>query len=1035
MQTLFKSSIYVRYLLLGIGWTQPVFDTVQAQDTAQDRSQPMSRALIVYRNAASIGPIFARVEEERITQERQSFVKQASFFIKPSMTLYEREKTINAIRELPSEKRDAILQVVREVIRFDSDAFEHVLNIIKNLSQADLIKANHIAASLFTPKISVSTRLRMINVLKDLAITDLDEIKTSLQLLLGPKPRDPYWKRLLDIIDHISLAMLKKFILITGEAVGKYMTALDRMLMASSFAEIPAMEWEDVLHCATKIIPSYMEGIYKVNIITMLGRLSNSERLQALPLIQEWVRPKMAASDQFKIIEAILKLPAAEWGSVLTHAASVIEPTMNAYERLHIIEEMQLLPYNQREEVLPIAKSIITSDMNAYVRAGIISKINAIPPQHREETIPYVRALMAKGQINEGIEDFFDAVSSLASAERQEIINYALPCISEGMQGQHCKRLLEAIKAVPSHERQEVITEALAVREIRKLDSGILIEGIMSIRQQDRKEIIKLAEPFYKKMGYGYQAHILWQAIAEIAAENRAHVLENTRSLIDFPCDYDDFIGIILYLNKLEVTEQKALCEAIIGTYGKVQYATLLQCFSLVPLTAIEDLASRLKAENQEAFSLNYLCKLIRSDADFQTTVFAYWHHLFLQPNEARSKKIAEFILNNVVRLGIYDEHPTVQEAEQIMLLLERSNDPSNPYHFHRQTLKKRQDPVDWSSIQLPVEIVDGYRLTLNPAYLKSLTQETVLFAELPPFNRELLKELDAGIRAKLQANPALASEIAQNYSATYDSLYQGCLGSTLLQNLLNTQGDKEAPVPLTAAKMMAIVNFLGKLPNQASADEILSIQEQTFLQLMASIQHCSTGKEEGIHLYYNNLPSEYKFNGLSTDASDAEKGRQWVNCILQKEIEALLSGTTSYFQALIGMQPHEQVEQASHQARYVKNVIAEEVGLGRFLSFDRHSSCIYQKLINKTKQELIQQFYHHFLPYGLYQAVLSSAQRELPINAKIYTWLAAVLSEPEQQEAWEIDLKSGTTSLTEKGALVLLKKLNILRNPLGSES
>lgn len=54
----------MRYLLLGIAWTQPGCDPAHAQD----HNQSTSKALIVYRSAASIDPIFASLEEESITQ-------------------------------------------------------------------------------------------------------------------------------------------------------------------------------------------------------------------------------------------------------------------------------------------------------------------------------------------------------------------------------------------------------------------------------------------------------------------------------------------------------------------------------------------------------------------------------------------------------------------------------------------------------------------------------------------------------------------------------------------------------------------------------------------------------------------------------------------------------------------------------------------------------------------------------------------------------------------------------------------------------
>ena len=45
---------------------------------------------------------------------------------------------------------------------------------------------------------------------------------------------------------------------------------------------------------------------------------------------------------------------------------------------------------------------------------------------------------------------------------------------------------------------------------------------------------------------------------------------------------------------------------------------------------------------------------------------------------------------------------------------------------------------------------------------------------------------------------------------------------------------------------------------------------------------------------------------------------------------------------ALIGMRPHEIIEQDPHQTRYAKNLIGHTVGLGGHIAFDNYSQTLY---------------------------------------------------------------------------------------------
>jgi hypothetical protein len=145
-----------------------------------------------------------------------------------------------------------------------------------------------------------------------------------------------------------------------------------------------------------------------------------------------------------------------------------------------------------------------------------------------------------------------------------------------------------------------------------------------------------------------------------------------------------------------------------------------------------------------------------------------------------------------------------------------------------------------------------------------------------------------------------------------------------------------------------------------------LSEKEEALITFAESVKNCTGGKFEGVaNFYAQGLEPKDKFK--IEIPNEPDKAVAEAKAILVEEfqncISSQFSGTNPLMMELTGVT---KIQQASHQSIYLKNLIAHIVGLQHNLTFDMHSGVLYDKLINLSREEVLEIFFKHFTPETL---------------------------------------------------------------------
>ncbi|AIK96182.1 hypothetical protein [Candidatus Odyssella acanthamoebae] len=1004
----------------------------RGQSSYQDTESDISFSDLNYKKIFQLRPkdfsnitIFSNKEEDDV-------IHLAQLFFFHTMAEPDRIKFLNCIRGFSPADRETIINFAESlllpIILYGFDCL-NLIEIIKDIPGEERETILRLARPLYTYINGLGIE-DLIRIIQALPVDERESLVYYAKILIDREMGILDGRRIIRAIQKIPqddraniVNHTKNLLLLTG--------LYDIKNILQTIKGIPLDERENIVNHLRTFITETQAIPYLNELIEAIRETAADDREPVLNYAKTLITQAMDGYECSAIIEAIRETASDDSEPVLNHARTLITETMDGYECSAIIEAIREIPANDCESVLRQAKTLFTQTMKGGEYGKIIEAIRKTASDDREPVLNHARTLITETMSGDECSAIIEAIRETAADDREPVLNHARTLITETMDGYECSAIIEAIRKTASDDRESVLNHArtLITETMNGQDCRKIIEAIREIPTDDREPVLRQAKTLITKTMRGRDYKRIIEAVKKSPDAARETIIKNLLRITDLNSVSSPTIAKMLeILMHMDQQDLDKLWIQLSYFERKVDSFQIFCWFYFIPLNVTETFVGDLKNQNKSKRD-NYLYNFMDENADFKKEVFNYWHHLLLQPSEYRSRHLADFILSNLDRLKLYEAHFVVQEALQTRILLNNTQDQSNPYNFYRMTLEKRSVEVEVEKLKLPVEILEGVQVTLNPAYLKNMRPLTVRFADLPVINRQLLQNIDTDLTKRLGTNPKLEAEIQKNFAAPYSTLKAGALGSSLLQGLLDTQGDPKTFVPVIAAKMIAITNFLQTLETDVLPGQSLSLQEQTFLKVLASIQNCVTGKEEGIHFYYTNLPSSFKFRGLIEDGTLREKGSHWVNTLLRKEVEYLLSGTNLYLKNLIGIPVQAEIQQAAHQARYVKNVIGPDVGLSEAAAFDRYSRMIYQKLIDRSKQEMVQGFYCHLLPSHLLSSLLKTANSELfSEKGLLYSQLLSLIPEAHYKESWEINLQSEEVSLTEKGALLLLCHLGVFK-------
>ncbi|MFN9000470.1 MAG: hypothetical protein ACK5VW_00170, partial [Holosporales bacterium] len=429
------------------------------------------------------------------------------------------------------------------------------------------------------------------------------------------------------------------------------------------------------------------------------------------------------------------------------------------------------------------------------------------------------------------------------------------------------------------------------------------------------------------------------------------------------------------------------------------------------------------------------------------THVTNHWNHILEESASHNKRFIAKILTSFAERMGFPEDHPILQKLLEIYASGSSKAGPRNIAKFHALVTHYRQQPIAWDALTLPTLNMGTKSVKLNPQKFKSLSDGEVPgmvpATQVPNCDFDFFNKTRKRLEERLVHSPQLArtiqdvlAESAPFASDTgeapedFASLMAGALGSAQLQMILEAQVDERHLLPIITAKLRSIVAYLESLDNEPTFGYAhqLTPREERFIRILSVIQACSYGKTGGIENVYNLLEDNFKFNQNHAGAQADRAVSGFVQQVIARQIESMFSGCNALTKELADLPDEKEVEQAVHFGLYLKNMIAHEVGLPHKLVLDQYSKLLPQSLIDHSKQHLIEAYYQHFTPEGVVRSVQAGINQALSSKNRIITFQALnQVINGDLEEDWDLDLSSGSCTLTPAGTVKLLSLLGYL--------
>ncbi len=713
-------------------------------------------------------------------------------------------------------------------------------------------------------------------------------------------------------------------------------------------------------------------------ILKTIRRLKDQDRLEVLKLALPLITGIEDGSGRAAIIKTIGSIVGHERRHLLEMAWPLIKDIDDGFQRADVLEALSSTRTSDLASVTQIASSLIQNLDTGFERAYIIDIIGLI--LEKGIALP---ELKWEWDFIKGIDDGFQRadtlkmMSLLPSRQRNEEIYtiiatlFNAPSRFQEDTYENREKIIKKMEAIPEEERVSLLKMSHDLVSDWNEDGALafccFMESLRMAPKEERGNIFQVAFQHNKTLDW---------PVLETLVRTMVVVPQPVRS---------DFVG---YVANMKETDPETFED--LHRDNEMQHTDL------------------------EGIPVVFLAHQMKSNPNFRKQVLDKWASLLLSHDVTQARQISFIVSANYEDLGLYEEHELVQTAIRVQILLVgKQEDQLNPYTFYAKLKNLREEKVNINPATLPIKTIDDTSVRLNPAYLKALPSITVTFKDLPQYSKDFFEKMSAQIDSRL--NDQLKWE-------DYDTLLAGSLGSAYLPNLLNVQGNPDDGVPLLASKLIAVVAYAESLDNTYSPTA-LSEREQYFLMILSSIQNCTTGKDGGIEECYNMLSPTARYKATSQSEAHA-----FLEDIIRTEVEKMFSGTNLFFKDLMNIAPDAKVEDAIHQALYVKNLIAD-IGLNHRLTFDFYTQVLNKQLLTHSKADIVQAFYKHFEPQVLVAATRKAVNEGLQVPKNtLYSTLSKLMDKGVFHRAWEFDKEDYSLfSLTDFGAAHLLLKVGAL--------
>ena len=582
----------------------------------------------------------------------------------------------------------------------------------------------------------------------------------------------------------------------------------------------------------------------------------------------------------------------------------------------------------------PLAPDALTSRVS-LVAASLLSLAN-------EEESPRIQTLI--GRVSEAP----DAISSLQSffmekvtglqpfwknaEQKAEAPRYLLPCLNLIKNDVHVPILLHAF----SHLSPEWMPD------FQNLMCSLLNSG--------REESLEFMSSLYLDLPSSR-----WKLATSLCSETE---------------DADLKISYLAILRILHTIDNAELENGIIEQLAAFDLnckRPILQALQFLPHDQILPAMAYWHTLNRELHQYPYLLinRWISSDLSQKEPLHAFLRkELQTTRNGSWAYELSGTLMGFPMQFHLQETDSLYGEAEEIALLTQNLNSPTNPYTLYRNlTNFSRKEPA--FSLTLHSELTPMGLWRLNAHQIASVHLDPIRRSALPQdVNRATYEALWNDLNLRITnldptEKKATRRHIREMTNARFSYLREDSLSNEYLRSLFELPEKQEDPVSVETAYFFAILKKILDTSNEREEDALLSPQEEMLVKVACGIQNCPTGRAEGIsstYLMLIPLESQYQ-NCQAVGLSSQVKAWQFIWLTAHKLILEKLSNPGPLMEAFSGEKDPRQI---AHYALFLKNAIGFYLGISQTVEFDRYSGVLPMELVRKTPEELLRIFYQY---------------------------------------------------------------------------
>lgn len=733
----------------------------------------------------------------------------------------------------------------------------------------------------------------------------------------------------------------------------------------------------------TKALP-FLKGLKTAGEVTSILKNLRSFSEEKLVDLSEQLKPLLdqfsRASDRITLIKIFDANVGSDNGSKIDELIPLLIGVTNLSLYPSIIEAVEKIENEDIKELLTLAKPLLENvGDNGHATSLILQVINDIPKEQRAELIEGITHYL-KGMKGTEILRLLQFIKSLDYDERIQIVLCSIPHIDDAMSQENRQLTLEALTAVGREQRETVDTSDV---------------------------------------------------------KSRVEVMQSIKSLFGKFNTAEERIELTNQLKRVPHTERNALLSLIAPSIDKIETAKqlgdLLYGFFLIAPDYREKVFTSLQSKYQSADSLSrftwrdivgYALRQMPDNQALKNATYQYLERMLVSITETKpALELSTLIWDNRLCFGLLEEMPLAQLAMRTMIICDPtiSGELKNKFNVYKKHVLTSK--IETPNITIPYQEVEGIRVRLNQKVLeqRAKSEVKVTFADLPEnVNSETAINLFNKLKERVhllgeEGKQQISGYVRGSIGAEISSLSANFTADPYLVSLLSASGQSTDAAPKDVQRFYSILNYIQSLSNSIDDGELLSPREDALVKISASIQGCSSGKSEGIALAYNLLPKEFKLGSVASavDLRSREKTIAVLDSIIQAFLLPKLSEDNALMKALVGSQ---NVNQISHQSQYIKNQIAQRLGLKHELAFDHYTGCVLDTLFNRSLKELLDIAFQHIKPQQFVDQLLE--QRKIKMRPRVLAVIQeerAKLKELENDEVYQEYLESALQAIENK--------------------